>query len=307
MKMPLLILFIILLYCGCPLSTATENQDQKSDLINLLPLPEEVSGWFPQGEAQYAAGKDLFLLIDGGAAIYQEYGFEEAVHHTYTNRDGKSINLEIYKMDSPESAYGIYTFKKSAEGTAVNLGQAGWFESYYLIFWKGNFLITVIALDTDSTTLEAIRLIARVVDSKLMPASLNLKILSCLPAENLQSPGLIYLKGNLALFNQYIFDSRDIFNLQEGVLGRYSGYSLFLFQYRDQVEAKKWYDFAKSNLGNSARYTHFSVRENQFEIVDQQNKKICTRYYRQWILIAVGNPDLKYDHILNELEGNLLP
>jgi len=126
-----------------------------------------VVGWAPDGEAQSAVGENLFLLIDGGAEVYLEHGFKEALFQAYKTEDGKSINLEIYEMVSPEAAHGIYTFKTGNEGNPVDVGQEGWLESYYLNFRKGNFLITIIGLDTDIGTLDGIKKIARAVDSKL--------------------------------------------------------------------------------------------------------------------------------------------
>jgi len=301
------ILLILPLIMFSPVILKAINQDLKLKILELLPCARETGGWYPEGEAEVAAGNDLFLLIDGGAAIYQEYGFKQTVHQTYHDQNGKSINLEIYEMNSPESAYGIYTFKRSEEGKPVNLGQEGWLESYYLNFWKGNFLVTIIGLDTDSITFDGIKNIARAVDSKLELTSEKPHIISCLPAENLRVNGIIYLKGNLALFNQYIFDSRDIFGLKEGVMGKYPDHSLFLFQYTEQNEANKWYEFARSNLKTSTRFTHFRDHDTQFKINDPQNDKIYIRHYHNWILIALGNPDMNGNQILNELERRILP
>ena len=87
-----------------------------------------VNGWQPEDEAKYAAGEDLFLLINGGAEVYHEYGFQEALFQTYSTKEGKSINLEVYEMVSQEAAFGIYSFKTGDDGHPIDLGHEGWLE-----------------------------------------------------------------------------------------------------------------------------------------------------------------------------------
>jgi hypothetical protein len=210
-------------------------------------------------------------------------------------------------MNSGESAYGMYTFKRGQEGIPVVLGQEGCLESYYLNFWKGNFIVTVIGLDTDSTTMNGIRSIGRAVDNRLEVQSPKPRIVSLLPVENLPSSGIVYLKGHLALFNQYIFDTRDIFNLQEGIRGIYPDHSVFIFQYSDPAEAKKCYEFAMGTLANSDRFTVLREQNGVFEMRDPKNTTLGIKYFQHWILIALGTPDINYDHLLNRLEKNLSP
>ena len=158
---------LISICLGCSPLIRPEGQSRTLELKNLAPRSGDVVGWAPDGEAQFAAGEDLFLLIDGGAEVYLKYGFKEALFQAYISDDGKSINLEIYEMVSPEAAHGIYTFKTGDGGNPIDVGQEGKLESYYLNFRRGNFLVTIIGLDTDVGTLEGIEKIARAVDSKL--------------------------------------------------------------------------------------------------------------------------------------------
>jgi hypothetical protein len=244
-------------------------------------------------------------LIDGGAEIYHEYGFKKTVFQTYSTKDGKSINLEIYEMDNQEAAYGIYSFKTGSDGRPLELGYEGWFESYYLNFWEGNFLVTIIGLDTDSETLNGIMKIANAVDSKLTFHSKQPHITSYLPKENLQANGTYYLKGNLGLVNHYEFDNKNIFGLKEGVIGKYDDYSIFIFQYKNQDEAKKWYDFARNHLKHSNHFNNFIKRDTRFEISDHQSYRISIKQYRNWILIILGNDKTDTNRIFNLLESKL--
>ncbi len=306
MKIPFLIIILISIYF-CT-SSVYESKDQVHELgiKDLLPRDDEVNGWSPEGETEYAEGEDLFLLIDGGAQIYHEYGFKKAAYQRYSDKNGKSINLELYEMSSQEAAYGIYTFRRGDEGNPVDVGHEGWLESYYLNFWQGNFLVTIVGLDTDITILDGLKRIARAVDSKLTFASEHPRITSYLPKENLKINGIAYLRGNLALFDQYLFDEDNIFGLGEGVVGKYDDHSIFLFQYGNQEDSKKWYEFAKNRLKHSKRFDNFADKIDQFEVSDHQNNRLSIKHHHRWIIIILGNIDINANRILNSLEEILI-
>ena len=64
-------------------------------------------------------------------------------------------------MQSSAAAYGVYTFKTSSQGEKIPVGTDGFLEEYYLNFWKGPYVVTVIGFDSEKETLDAILLAAR--------------------------------------------------------------------------------------------------------------------------------------------------
>jgi hypothetical protein len=301
---PLFMVFVWVSACQLvPADSCKTHNDY--DLRDLLPRAGDAGDWRPNGEPQTAAGEDLFVLINGGAEIYHEYGFEEVVLQSYSGGDDKTINLEIYKMDSQEAAYGIYTFKTGEEGEPLELGYEGWLESYYLNFWNGKYQVTVTGLGTDAATLDGIVLVGEAVDSRLEVESMRPQITTYLPDDNLRTNGMTYLRGNLGLFNQYLFDERDIFGLKEGVVGRYDDHTVFLFRYEDQDESMDRYDFAKIHLRDNGRYEDFVDLDARFEISDRRNNRIWIERYRNWIVIILGSSDLSADPLLRSLEKTL--
>ena len=306
MKISLSVQTIILICVFYFRIMGSEYQANHIKISDLVPQTDNVEGWLLEGEPQFEVGQDLFLLINGGAAIYHEYGFKAVVFQSYRNKDGKSINLEIFEMVSQEAAYGIYTFKTGSAGQAIELGYEGWLDSYYLNFWKGNFLITVIGIDSHDEILDGIKKIAKAADLKLKIKSERPCITSYLPRENLQVNGITYLKGNLALFNQYRFDTSDVFGLKEGVIGKYDNYSIFLFQYSDQEESKKWYEVAKNSLKDNTNYKSFFDKDSLFELCDEKNNRLSFKKFQKWILIIFGNNTINANQILNLLEIRLI-
>ncbi len=53
-------------------------------------------------------GNSLWGLIDGGADVYLEYGFDK-LRLQELNYHGENFRIEVYRMDTPEDAFGIYS------------------------------------------------------------------------------------------------------------------------------------------------------------------------------------------------------
>ena len=264
-------------------------------MTDYLPKAAELKDWEPSGTPQHVVGDDLFLLINGGAEIYHEYGFKQTITQGFQHKSQPSsgFNLEIYEMKNPEAAYGVYTFKTSDSGKPIDVGQEGMLEDYYINFWKGNFLVTVIGFDSKKETLEGIIQAAKIVNAKIKETGQKPKLLQLLPKDDkyqLKPNGITYLKGNLALFNQYEFDSKDIFGLKEGVVANYKDFRLFIFQYKDAIEGKKWFDIAKKYLENNPSYKDFSIKEASFSFTDNKNNPFYIQLHKKHILIIQGTP-----------------
>jgi len=297
------IISLILLVTGA--ISPFQAQDTYHTLEMLLP-PADVDGeWQVIGPAECAEGQDLFLLINGGAEIYHEYGFIKAIYQTYIAENGKSINLEIYEMSEPSSAYGMYTFKSGHKGKTVALGCQGVLESYYLNFWADKYLITVVGMDSSDMVLKGIFNMAHYISDRLTCQVSPPALTRLIPGEDLMRNGITYIKGNLGLFNQYLFDRKNIFGLREGVIGKYSDHTLMLFQYPSEEEALRWYLNAKEKLKSSATFTDFIDQKNQFEMKGDHSEKVIVKHYRRWILIAIGDERAITDSDLDQIQKNL--
>ncbi len=89
-----------------------------------------------EGEARIYEGNKLFDYMDGGAELYYEYGFEQACVQRYKGK-GREVTVEIYQMDTPAHAYGVYTF--DTQGEHPPLGQDATYARGLLSFWKGRY------------------------------------------------------------------------------------------------------------------------------------------------------------------------
>ena len=274
------ILLVSILFICC------SGKRNREGILVYLPEKSDLGEWKEMGDPQTAVGEDLFLLINGGAEIYYEYGFKQAVIQSYTGTDDKSINLEMYEMEDPESAYGVYSFKSSGAGEKVDLGQGGMLEDYYLNFWKGNFLVTLIGFDTDEETRAGLMMMAKAIEARISGGG-EIPQLSKLFDE---ANRVVYLEGNLGLFNTYEFHTQNIFGLRKGVIGEYDDYRLFVFPYADENECGEWFGNARDQVKENPRFKNFKKRKNGFSVKDEQDQMVTAISHKNAIFICLGSP-----------------
>jgi len=296
---------IICLFICCLSAFATDMHSISKSLANLLPGNDELAGWLRDGESEAAVGEDLYLLINGGAEIYQEYGFKRAIFQRYRNGKLIAINLEIYEMNSSPAAYGIYTFKTGNEGRVINIGREGWLESYFLNFWEGQFLVTITALTPGTEMTEHISKMAEIVATKILGPSEKPAMVSFLPNDNLPENGITYLKGNLALFKRYFFDNKNIFGFSDGIIGQYEDFSIFIFRYKNGEEARSWYESVRSALKQSNRFRDFLVCDTLFEMSDPDNRRLRVKPYQNLIIIILGTTAKQADQLFCLIEARI--
>lgn len=278
----------------------------QNDLVIYLPEKKECGNWKPVGSPEKSVGEDLFLLINGGAEIYHEYGFKQAIMQTYENKSGKSINLELYEMIDPASAFGIYSFKTSSNGKDIQIGDEALLDDYYLNVWKGNFLITVTGFDSEQETIEGLVKLANCVDKKIKQSGSKPDILNLLIKKKLINNSVKYLKGNLALFNNCDFASGNISGIKEGVIGDYGTHKIFIFKYDDKYGSEKWFENARKNLKSSARIDIFdNPAYSQYSIFGRNEERIFMNWYQNYILIVTGHETTNGAEIIKELRSKI--
>ena len=280
---------VVLLFVTAPhIDICSAEQGNNPDVTQYLPAKSDLTGWTAVDEPQIAQGEDLYLLIDGAAEIFLEYGFKEAVMQSYRNGNEKSINLEIYEMKDPSSAYGIYTFRTSTRGKGISIGNDGRIEDYYLNFWKGNFLVTVIGFDLEAETVDDITTIAKAVEVRIKEDGRKPPLTGILPVNGLKPNGIKYLKGNLALYNNYKFDSANIFGLSEGVIGTYEGHKVFLFSYTDETKCRKRFVDGLNHLKTNPDFHDLTRYEDGCTVRDKSGKHLRIEPYRNFIIFVLG-------------------
>jgi hypothetical protein len=279
----LLIIAVGLLCCSA------DEVEAPHPFLVLLPQEGDAGSWKPEDEPQHVEGEDLFLLINGGAEIYHEYGFTQAAVQSYIDDQDRSLTLEIYEMSDPSAAYGIYSFKRGAAGDSLDLGDEATLQDYYLNVWKGNVLITVIGFDTEKETREGLEALARSVVGKVASTASRPSLVTLLPQEGLNTASVKYLKGGQALFNAHEFARGNIFGVREGVVAEVDGNTVFLFAYENEGEATEWLGKAWEKLSTEDGYQTVVVEGDEFSAVDSEGMQLRAAAAGRYILLAVGD------------------
>ncbi len=260
-----------------------------SGLRSLLPAGQEAGEWKEDGPPQEFKGEELYLYIDGGAEIYREYGFEEVLVQEYKDREGIRLSLELFRMTSPESAYGMYTFKRSPRGAPLEIGAEGQLEDYYLNFWKGNFLVTITGQDESPATSRGSLELARAVAGKIQGPSDPPPLVAELPRPGLINASVRYFKGYLGFMNNYSSLGKEAFRFEEGVRGDYSsGASLFILSYPSEEALRQGFPAVERALKNDPRAKELNSGEGlSLNVTDDRGKLLGLQAVGNLLLICL--------------------
>ena len=263
----------------------------QGDVPSFLPGDHDVSGWARDGETREFPGEDLYIYINGGAEIYQEYGFKNAFVQDYRHSHDKSVSLEIFEMTAPESAFGMYTFKISGKGQEVSLGNDSEMESYYLNFWRGRFLVTLTGFDETPETVDALRRFGQAVDLHL-PRSEETQpgVVARLPGEGLTPGSRKYFRGLLGLNNVYSFTTARGLNFEEGATGDYGGDALVILRYDSDATGEKALEELRTFLSASERFNEAVLEDKDpFTVVDRRGRFVSLISRGAFLLVAVSS------------------
>jgi hypothetical protein len=257
-----------------------------ADLRSLLPSADEWPGWQVAEAPRIFRADELFELIDGGAMLYQEYGFSEAVAGRYLGPAGASVQVEIYRMNSDQAAYGIYSMMQSAKGAAVTVGQEARLFEDYIAVWKGPYYISITALGSRSTAGTSLLAAARLIAGRIAETGRRPDVLDRLPAAGLLDRR--YLRGSLALSNVHVFGSGDPFKATDGACGFYDGCLLFVFAYPDAARAAAQLDAARAVLEKESPGQVRSAGPAGFDATDSRGNQIAVRQADDLIRVRVN-------------------
>lgn len=132
--------------CCDQVKEATFTQEPES----VLPEADSIPGWSAEGDLEAYMPENLYEYNNGAAEVYLSYGFRKLVTRRYLE-DGNETNevtVEIYDMDIPLQAFGIYAAERSVNDDFIELGGQGHVSETALGFWQSKFYIKMIFFGT---------------------------------------------------------------------------------------------------------------------------------------------------------------
>jgi hypothetical protein len=270
-------------------SPQVASQDHKQSLLTLLPTEHIADGWSRIDTARVYEGEDLFSFIDGGASLFLEYGFTRVLASEFQNGRNESITLEVYEMKDPSAAYGIYSIRSSERAMPIAIGQEGSMRTDYIMFWKGNYYVSVAGSDSTTECRAGLLTIARTVDGRLDGAGTRPQLVELLPKKGLLKSR--YIRGTLGLSTVYAFDTKDIVRSPEASVGSYHNHSLFLLRYGSATETRQRMTDIESMLSSSDRFAPFRIEDNVITVKDRKHQTLCFSQAGLYIVIAMSSDE----------------
>ena len=163
----------------------------------MLGLDGVLPGWTVTDSGRYS-DKELYGYINGGAELYREFGFDHLVTRVMRKKEAE-ISMELYRMRTPEAAFGIYSLSRGACGQDSTLCVYSCVSTRQILCCRGSSVLSIIGDDTGAETAEAMRQAARVLLGKMREADHRLPALFSLPLIHAYSVDVRFLAGPLAL------------------------------------------------------------------------------------------------------------
>ena len=245
------VLLAVAMICGAFQGTGCR---MRTKLEKMLPQEREVTDLTRAGPVQHFAGKRLVEYIDGGAELYFAYGFQETVACKYRLPDGSDVAVEIYAVDRPENAYGLYSF--DTEGSHPDVGQEAAYAAGLLKFWKGRFFVRILAESDTVQTKELLVRVGRSIANKIEERGDKPDIVERVPASGVVPESLQFFHKQICLNNIYYIADANLLYLDgstDAISYRYragdSVVRVLLVRYPNDVTASAaFHDFVQTYL-----------------------------------------------------------
>ncbi len=256
--------------------------EMTGDLSKLL--PDKIEKWQLKGKPEVYTGDDLFLYINGGADIYQEYGFEEVISSEYEQEGAGRISVEIYKMNNPQSAFGIFTFKTGGKWDKTNNGNLYSSADYYLNILLGNNLVTITSIDINEETGKGIEAIREELERRIISSVSFPEIVKIIDPEKYKSR--VYFKGDLGLMNIYnLFSSKS--EILHGASGTTNDSIIFVLEFKKGADPRKNSDRFVTLFKAEKRYSDFTIRGKSISFIDRDKKTIYLSVINGYLVINI--------------------
>ncbi len=163
----------------------TEAAGSRESLRRLLPDKAGADGWRMAREPDFFDSANLWEYLDGQAEMYLDYGFLQVVTTDYTTPDGTgSLAVEIYLMESPTHAFGLYAAERSSGERFIEVGVQGYIDENILNFWKGPYYVKLTSFGMVPGLQEIFMKLASVIAGNVKGRYSEPELFACFPEEN---------------------------------------------------------------------------------------------------------------------------
>jgi hypothetical protein len=287
---------ILLAGCGGDEATAPVKENGEAARETVVPADGFLGVWNHAGPCKVFKGANLYGHIDGGAEVFLELGFERLEVQRYGRGGEEEISAEVYWMDDPMAALGIYLMKCGQETPDAAIAARHTANAYQVLLQKGAAYVTLYNLTGEAEPGQALVEFAKHIAGRL-PAVETPGPFAYLPAEGRIAGSERIIRGPFTLQRVFTLGKGDILLLEQGVTavaasyetGPEESFTLILADYPDAAAARAAFRNVRADLDPylevvssdearlvfkdyAGKYGTAEVKENRLEIrVDLQS------------------------------------
>jgi hypothetical protein len=261
----------------------------------VIPPPDGFApGWVkPEAPRVFQRG-ELFNYIDGGAEIFLEFGFDKLIVQAYEKAE-MELTVEAYRLDSPESALGLYLLKCGKETPVKGLEGRHTGDRFQLTILRNRWFIHINNADGLPDAVPAMTVLARKILAGL-PQGPRVALLDALPLKSIVSGTEMIFRGPFGLQSLYTLGPGDILQQNRKVFGLAADYksaagdtyTRLLIRYPDIPAAQAAWNNLRANLDSYIEVVDSDARSFVFR--DFQGKYGSAELKAAWIEILVNLP-----------------
>jgi len=243
----------------------------------VLPRDDFFPGWKRSGPSVTFIKADLFNHIDGGAELFIEFGFEKVAIQHY-KKGSAELTLEVYEMELPESALGVYLMKCGRETPFPEIPARNSSETAQATILRGRYFLLINNFSGGAELQPAMVALAKEALAKIPDVSASGRLFELLPPKDRLAGSERLIRGPVVLQPYYTFGEGDILQLEGKVFGVAANYregsesvsTRFIIPYPDEVRAGSVYNNLLANLDPYLKV--LETREGVFLFEDFQEK-----------------------------------
>ncbi len=127
------IMIFLILFCSTNSAKAETPEIQFPEII----------GWSLADTIYYYDSSTLFEYINGAAESFLVYNFLDVTVGEYESEEDGLLVIDIYRQQSPEDAFGIYSQERPREGNFIDIGNQGYWDPHSLNLWISKYYIKI--------------------------------------------------------------------------------------------------------------------------------------------------------------------
>jgi hypothetical protein len=169
----------------------------------------QLNDWTRQGEIQKVVGLKLYDLIDGFADIHLGFNYIDS-EHMKLKKGKKELEVSIFREDTPDNGYGLYSCLRQRDGELVDLPDEASYSPGTAVLWRGPYCVEVKDVSEEGASKEDLVAVSKAIGDTLEGKHQPPELVRALPKEKLARRGVMYFHNRHPLDQIYYVGTENV-------------------------------------------------------------------------------------------------